>query len=486
MRGFFWSRVGNRDLTDSIWLKKDIAAKLVDVQIDESELEDLFAKKETAPIAMKEETKKVEKVMLIDPKKSQNAAISLTSMRLDNKTLRSAILRMDDSVLNAENIKILKDIAPTDEELQAIREFEGDDEQLGPTELFYKIILDIPRMEQRLTTWLFKQRFASSISSVQPDVENVLLASTQLQESEKLFSLLEYILAIGNFLNSGKKATHGFQMDTLLKLRDMRATGAKMNLLEYIVLYIERTNADLMDWHKELSHVEPSHRVSLASVMSEINDLRSGISRVAAEIEKAENNNDPDDMYRIEMIEFLDMAEQKLEDLEETHKEMEESLENLRKLFAEPVKKWKPEDFFNTFHQFITAWNQTWEEIERKREAERKKLEREEKKRQQLEKLKRGVKGGNKSKSAADNRPKKTVLKKDELSDGLMDETIANMADGSAFKRRTPGKTTRLRGANIDVEDIMANMEKKAAMKKSAGAMRRNRRAAATMGDIED
>lgn len=123
MKSVFWNNVPNQKLKDSIWLKKELVQHLAAVELDVMELETLFsAKKE-----QKEEkliTKKtVERINLVDPKKAQNAAIILGSMRMPNKDIRKAILEMDEAKLAAESIKALKDLSPTTEEIEMVKTF---------------------------------------------------------------------------------------------------------------------------------------------------------------------------------------------------------------------------------------------------------------------------------------------------------------------------------------------------------------------------
>jgi hypothetical protein len=180
MKGIFWDKISNMQLKDSVWLQKDLVKNLADIKLDTTELEALFAKKQkTSGSEGTSSTKKTpQKITLIDPKKAQNSAIVLTSMRMSNEQIRDAILAMDETKLNQENVKALKDLGPTADEMTTVTEYQGDTELLGTTEKFYLCIKDIPRYDSRLAAWLFKFTFPASLSSVQP-VSEIYVSLTQ-------------------------------------------------------------------------------------------------------------------------------------------------------------------------------------------------------------------------------------------------------------------------------------------------------------------
>lgn len=342
---------------------------------------------------------------------------------------------------------------------------------LGPTEQFYREILDIPRFEHRLTSWMFKLKFLTSYNAVQPDIENVTSICKELQESEKFMKLLEVVLAIGNFLNSGRKGAHGFQLNSLLKLKDTKASGVKTDLLEYVITFVEKKYPDVVEFADELQHLEPSTRVAIANVQSELNELKTGLTQVANEIEAQGDGVDATDQFRITMIEFLDDATEKVEELETTFKEMNTQIEKLATFFGEDDKKFKPEQFFNEMNEFTKTFGFTFSEILRKREAEQKKLERENKKKE-----KEMSASNSKASSAVEARKRdrtNTVMKKSK-EEGLLDSTIDALADG-AFKKSKKG-AKKLKGTNLDVDDIMSMLKTKDTKDDAAGDKKKKKK----------
>jgi len=461
MKGIFWNKINNNKVTGTIWIKKDICKNQEGVQLDTEELEKLFAKKAAKSL---ESTgpKKPEKITLIDPKKAQNAAIVLGSMRMDFKVIRKAILNMDEEKLTLEQIKALKDLAPTSDEIAAVKEYTGDVDLLGPTEQFFREIIDIPRLEQRLNCWMFKIKFAPAITNLAPDIENMTVAAQEMLGADKFIGLLEKILAVGNYLNAGKPV-YGFEMSALNKLKDTKATGARIDLLRYIVLYIEKQYKDLIEWNNQLEHIEPATRVSTTNVQNELNELQTGLNQVIQEVELA-NNEDREDMFRLVMIEFMDEAMTRLREEQVNFEKMNAKLNEMRDAYGEDLKKFKPEDFVSNMHQFIQSWKETYTDILRKREMEDKKAAREAKKKQAKE---------DSEKKALTKKP--TATRKsavvDTEGDGIVDKTLSGLVDGTGFKKVTKVAAAKKTGgvvakkgrknANFDADDLLKKMMEK-------------------------
>ncbi|KAF0983572.1 hypothetical protein FDP41_010637 [Naegleria fowleri] len=460
MKGVFWNKVANNQLKDSIWIKKDIVNGLEAIELEQSELEKLFAKKES--IVLEATTaKKPEKVTLIDPKKAQNSAIVLGSMRLEHDQIKHAILRMNEGVLAPENVKALKDMVPTPDERQALADYHDDFNNLGTTEQFLTKIMDIPRLEERLECWLIKSRFPASVASIEPDIESVINSCKQLQQSKKLQKILQVILAIGNFINGNKKAVHGFQLNALSKLKDTKATGAKMNMLDYIVQFLEKHHPEVMNFHEELAALQAAERVSIQGINAELSEMKAGVNFVGREIEKSDMNNEQD-RFREVMIDFLDYASEKVENFESQMKEMQNQIEKLQVFFAEDPKKFTPESFFATMNAFISDFKFAYSEILRKREIERKKLEKEAKDKERQQKVassrkkkeEQGEQGisrkpranGNASNGETQDTHRSSIGEDQGDSSqtlsggsgeekGVLDKTLDSLIDGSGFKK---------------------------------------------------
>lgn len=78
-----------------------------------------------------------------------------------------------------------------------------------------------------------------------------------MKNSKKLRSVLEIILAFGNYLNSSKRGpAYGFKLQSLDTLLETKTTDKRMCLLHYIVGTIRQKFPDLINFESELLYIE--------------------------------------------------------------------------------------------------------------------------------------------------------------------------------------------------------------------------------------
>ena len=79
------------------------------------------------------------------------------------RVLKTAIIKMDNSVINKEGIEKLLTMLPTEEEKQKILEAQiaNPEIQLGSAEFFLLNLSSISEIKARLELWLFKLDFES-------------------------------------------------------------------------------------------------------------------------------------------------------------------------------------------------------------------------------------------------------------------------------------------------------------------------------------
>lgn len=100
----------------------------------------------------------------------------------------------------------------------------------------------IPHYEQRLRSLHYKKRFSVWIGEVQPRIKSVMEASREVARSRRLRRLLEFVLALGNYMNRGARGNaSGFRLTSLNRLADTKSSAAKgTTLLHYLVEILEK------------------------------------------------------------------------------------------------------------------------------------------------------------------------------------------------------------------------------------------------------
>lgn len=86
--------------------------------------------------------------------------------------------------------------------------------------LFFQMS-SVKRLMPRLQAILFKLQFEEQLNNIKPDVVSVTAACEELRKSDTFARLLQIILLVGNYMNSGSRngAAFGFSISYLCKVK---------------------------------------------------------------------------------------------------------------------------------------------------------------------------------------------------------------------------------------------------------------------------
>eukprot|EP00975_Prorocentrum_lima_P005309 1148892-Prorocentrum_lima.AAC.1 len=108
---------------------------------------------------------------------------------------------------------------------------------LGDVEKMFIAVSTVPRLKQRLDSYLFVRTYDDNYEQVKAKVETFEAAAREICGNRKINRVLEVVLAIGNYLNGGtnRGQAYGFKMDSILKLKDARSSkNGKLNLMHFL------------------------------------------------------------------------------------------------------------------------------------------------------------------------------------------------------------------------------------------------------------
>lgn len=79
----------------------------------------------------------------------------------------------------------------------------------------------VKMLQPRLENILFKLTFEEHVNNIKPSIIAVTLACEELKKSESFNRLLELVLLVGNYMNSGSRNAQslGFKINFLCKVR---------------------------------------------------------------------------------------------------------------------------------------------------------------------------------------------------------------------------------------------------------------------------
>jgi hypothetical protein len=310
MKNLHWKKISSSAVPDSFWKEVDDSKIVLDIQ----ELVSLFSAKAALERKIESKGRPHSKskgpITFVDPRRQQNVGIGLSrfgQQGLSPRDIKRAIQQVDDRVLSHETLCSLEKLLPTPDEKESILSFDGDKARLASVEKFFVEILEVKEVVQRVRAMKEKASFDEVLKEGKEKVKTLGNAIREIKTSVALKEFLGVVLATGNYLNgsTAKGQAHGFQLDTLSKLSNMKTKDNKSNLLRYIIEFMERPSASFhspRQIYEELKAVKAASKTSISEAKASINRLKAATTLMKRVADKAE----PSDALRDVMGPFLD------------------------------------------------------------------------------------------------------------------------------------------------------------------------------------
>ena len=312
MQKIHWKPVSQDRLQHSLWANENEGETSID-DVEVKELENLFAKKTVAKQQKKpttSDTKKMEKVSLIDAKRSYNIAISLAQFKSFQTydDLCAAVVSLDSSKLNCEQLQNMTALLPSQDEIKNLREYKGQENSLGRAEKFLLAISRIPNFGQKLQTFAFILQFADIANELREALIGLGTACKDIVNNKKLANIMKRLLAVGNLLNegAGNPKAAGITLDSLLKTATKTGTDGKTKVIDVVVANFMKQDEEghSIEFWTELKNVNIASRTDLRDCKNSLREIRNGMNRVK-QAHDAEAN-DPESSQAKEYIKMND------------------------------------------------------------------------------------------------------------------------------------------------------------------------------------
>ncbi|PKI45346.1 hypothetical protein CRG98_034264 [Punica granatum] len=279
----------------------------------------------------------------------------LSKIKIPLPDMLNAVLALDSSALDIDQVENLIKFCPTKEEMETLKNYTGDKESLGKCEQFFMELMKVPRVESKLRVFAFRITFSSQVNDLRHNLSTINDATREVKESAKLRQIMQTILTLGNALNQGtaRGSAIGFKLDSLLKLSDTRARNSKMTLMHYLC------------------------KIQLKSLAEEMQAVSKGLEKVEQELMASERDGDISAGFQKALKGFLDTAEAEVRSLISLYSEVGRNADSLCQYFGEDPARCPFEQVTQILVVFVKMFNKSREENERQVEAEKKKLEKE-------------------------------------------------------------------------------------------------------------
>eukprot|EP01084_Bolivina_argentea_P172755 299218_1 len=379
MKNLQWTTVDPFSVEKSIWNEVDDSK----IKFDPKDLEGMFGQKIIARKAPKsggrKKKERVEEIHILDGKRSYNIEIFLGRLKMDPFTVKDLLLEMNEKRFNSEQVAKLKNFVPTPEEANMFDDLEtADVKSLAKPEKFFYTIKSIDKnLPQRLELWAFKMNFDKIYTTESDKVVALCDAHKCIKTSKSLRELFSTILAFGNYMNGGtrKGCAHGFKLKSLSQLTRSRSTNNKVTLMEYLYLYLLKSNPKLLEFTEEWNALEAAISVDIPTLRAAISQIGAKLNIINKRCKVAETNSIAGDNFSETMKPFHSTASTQFEALKAKHETIMKDLCDLALFLNE--KNDRTGQFLKTLNEFRKQFVFTAKQCKerQKREAEKKKRE---------------------------------------------------------------------------------------------------------------
>jgi hypothetical protein len=372
----------------------------------------------------------------LDARKVNNIEIMLKGTKMAPGEIKSAVMSLDESVLTPDRLKAMKDFVPNAEEIKLLQDYPNKSE-LGNAEQYYLQIMDIPKLVQRINALVYKSNFEEKSQALIEETTHLKAALKSLKGNDRFLKVLEYILAIGNYLNGGtnRGGAYGFRLGSLAKLGEVKAQNGRDTLLHYLLEFIEKREKSLLSFVDELKSVQSAARVNIKETTGRITELKAGYEQLDRELKMP----DVDAKFKGAMEGFVSKIGKIIQDLEKSATDIDTSFKDCLKFYGEPPAT-DAESFFGNISTFVAGLEKAQQDIIRNRQlAAKEELARQrELEREQLKTKRASTGTSNTTHSGLGGAPSGSPGTINRLkSKGALDDVINNLKAGQFGLRNT-------------------------------------------------
>ncbi|CAH8312783.1 unnamed protein product [Eruca vesicaria subsp. sativa] len=296
----------------------------------------------------------------------------LTKVKMPLPDMMAAVLAMDETVLDIDQIENLVRFCPTKEEMELLENYTGDKETLGKCEKFFLELMKVPRVKSKLKVFSYKIHFNTQVKELKESLEVVKSACKEVKGSEKLKEIMKRILYLGNILNEGteKGKAQGFNLESLLKLSDTRAVNGKITLMHYLCKVIADKKVDLLDFHKELGSLELASKIQFNLLDGE---MKEGLEKANLELTASKTDGPVSEVFHEKLNEFITTAGDELKTVKRFYSDVKKDVDLLARYFGEDPTSCPFEQVTATLLDFIRLFKKAHDENVKQADLEKKK-----------------------------------------------------------------------------------------------------------------
>lgn len=387
--------------------------------------------------------KKVRNLRVLDSKAAQNISILLggSLKHMSYEDIRTSLLRCDMQMLTGNVLDLLIQYLPSADQLRKLAELKSSSSELVEAEQFAATVADVKRLLPRLRSLAFRQNYTEIVNEVKPDIVSGTAACEEVRGSEKFAKILELVLLLGNYMNSGSRnaGAFGFEISFLTKLTSTKDLENKQTLLHYLVDTIEQKFPDALSFAEEMPHVDRASRVSMENLQKALKKMDTDIKNLETDMVNSKVPQGPDDLFNEVMAPFAAEARAQCDVLQSMFNKMEALFKEIGEFYAFDPQKYTLEEFFADIKTFKDSFAAAHTENVTARETEAR-----------AARAREARATAERERAARAAWHKQTLVDMDGAQEGVMDSLMEALQSGSAFSRERQRKKANPRVAGAE------------------------------------
>ncbi|CAG5116115.1 unnamed protein product [Candidula unifasciata] len=362
-----WVKVHSNQIAASLWRN---VWDLTD-QLDLAELEDQFSIKEKKTVAAKPKLQE-DKEMLIDSKRAQNLGILFCGLRTENVRKLTSALNSTTEVdsFPADKMAAFKRYQPTSDDREMYKGCTQRQDSLHHVDQFMLELCQIPNLSLRLDLTLTLWEFPDHYASLEEEINDLLSGCEEILTSTELPTVLEFLLAIGNYMNSvwsHRQGIQGFQISSVEKILSVKGRDPQVTLCTYLVKQIKKSQPELLNWPKSLGHVSRCAAYAVKAVGAEIDVLKNDLQKMKKILKVLRNSfgleDKMDRKFETDTQNFIVEYDLKLQQLDVRYNKVMDKHKQLLVRFGEPCGK-TTESIFSHISQLMETFQQAVDKLQ--------------------------------------------------------------------------------------------------------------------------
>ncbi|XP_023196353.1 delphilin isoform X3 [Xiphophorus maculatus] len=319
----------------------------------------------TEPAFLPENLKKKDVVEILSHKKAYNASILMAHLKLSPDELRQVLLDLSTDRLEPAHIKQLLLYAPDQDEVQQYQRFQQDPAKLSEPDQFIYQMLTVPEYKTRLRSLLFKTTLQERAEEMKAAFDYIYKASAELKGSRKLAKILEFVLAMGNYLNNGQPKSHrttSFKINFLTELSTTKTVDGKSTFLHILAKSLSQHFPELLSFPRELPTVPLAAKVNQRAVTTELSELHAAAQDIRTACQTLPAT--ADDHFASVMSSFLENSHPALQSLESLQSRAMAEFSKVASFFGEDSRSTSTDSFFAIFAEFMSKFERALSETQ--------------------------------------------------------------------------------------------------------------------------